>query len=138
MKGFQLSEIVSYPRVDLWDSSEKMNIFNVLIFTLQTSVFVNLSNIEQKIFELMFHVKILHAIIVPKIFKKQKLVQIQPLINGNRSLNCPKLKYGYSPMPKLFYWNSYSLIYFLSDIWIRKILNPISNVINNLMLSLLS
>ena len=58
-----------------------MNIFNVFIFTVQTSVFENLSNIEQNIFELIFQVKILHVIIARKTFQKQKLVQIQPLIN---------------------------------------------------------
>ena len=98
-----MSEIASDPRVDLQDSNKKMKIFSVFIFTLQTSVFVNLPNIEQKIFELIFQVKILHVIIAPKTSPKQKLVQIQPLINENRLLNFPNLKYGYSSVPKLCY-----------------------------------
>ena len=36
----------------------------------------------------------------------------------------------------LFYWNSYSFLYFLYHKWIRKIINPDLNVINNQMLSL--
>ena len=36
----------------------------------------------------------------------------------------------------LFYWNSYSFLYFLYNKWIRKIVNSDLNVINNRMLSL--
>ena len=34
----------------------------------------------------------------------------------------------------IFYWNSYSFLYFLCKKWIRKIINLDSNVINNRML----